>query len=579
MNIKIIAISGLIFSLTCLSCSDESEAPALPSTSFIYATFEDGSGFFIPDKPAPYDETITIPVDYHYPLESDNLTDMSRMRIRAYEPVAVSGASGVTDLTKPQQISITTADGVTRSHTVVGKVRKLSEAKILSFKLQSPDVEGWILNDKTTVGIVAGNMDVSHRQPLITVSPHATISPDPSQYQDFSKPVTYSVTAEDGTRVDWTIKAITPRKVPSGIRKNSAKLLWYKSLEELGLYGNIPPVTGDALAHLTTSISVSGDYLLVNTRTLADKYLNRFDGSIAGVLPTSAEHIGSLRNFFSATDQAGNILITNLSPNDNAGIIAGTLRIYKWKSVKDAAPVKFIEWKHDFSGSPSIGRKMSITGSIDNDALIFVCAGNTNATILVWKVKGGVLQSQTPEKISYPLTGQQIAWSQTCDVQAVSPDETANWFISGYGSIASRDNSTLVCYNPRTNTVIGNVPLSASGFCTPGSIDFAKFNKTSYLAAMTLNPEVVTNGMALLYNVTKPVALSTLPTDADYADVCVFKSSIIDCNTLFLNGNKTGDVALKVSDDGYKMHLYFLVTNAGIAAYEFDCIDTEHLMD
>jgi hypothetical protein len=44
------------------------------------------------------------------------------------------------------------------------------------------------------------------------------------------------------------------------------------------------------------------------------------------------------------------------------------------------------------------------------------------------------------------------------------------------------------------------------------------------------------------------------------------------------NGNSTGDVLLKVSDDGYKMIMYTLVTNGSVVAYEFDCIDIDNLM-
>jgi hypothetical protein len=39
------------------------------------------------------------------------------------------------------------------------------------------------------------------------------------------------------------------------------------------------------------------------------------------------------------------------------------------------------------------------------------------------------------------------------------------------------------------------------------------------------------------------------------------------------NGNGTGDVALKVSSDGYYMYLYFMFTNGYVVGYQFDCID------
>lgn len=585
MNKTVHFILGLIC-FVCLfgyACKDDPENTTPErSVPSIYATFEDGSGFFIPESTTPYGDTIKIIVDYHIPLESDNRTDISRMRLNAYAPVKISGVDGIVDLNKPTKVTITAADGTQTSHSILGKFRKFSEAKITSFKLTSPDLEGWVLEDKNIVGIIAGGANLSNRQAELTVSAHATISPDPSLPQDFSKPVVYTITAENGTKINWTVKPITPAKVASGMRKGSGKLLWYKSIEELGLYTT--GTTGDPLAHLSISLSVSGDYLLVNTRSITDKYYNRFDGSYAGALPMQAENIGSLKNFFSAGDDAGNILISNLCPNDNVGIPAGTLLVYKWTGVTDAAPVKYIQWAHDFPATPAstTGRKMSIKGDLNRDALIFMGVGNANCTILRWQVIGGVLQSQTPTKIIYPITGSQIAWPQLCDVISAGTQTTDNLFISGFGSVANADNSTLVCFNPDTRTNNGSVPLSASGYLCPHSIDLTTFNGIPYLATMSIGPATVganldNYGNAWLYNVSNPALLSTAPTAANYSDVCVFKSETLHSTFIFGNGNRTGDVVLKVSDDGYKMIMYFLVTNAGVAAYEFDCIDLDRL--
>ena len=39
------------------------------------------------------------------------------------------------------------------------------------------------------------------------------------------------------------------------------------------------------------------------------------------------------------------------------------------------------------------------------------------------------------------------------------------------------------------------------------------------------------------------------------------------------NTNGTGDVALKISSDGYYMFLYFMFTNGCVVCVQFDCID------
>ena len=562
--------------------NDTFERPVLTT---IYATFEDGSGFFIPETPSPYGDTIKIVVDIRIPIETGEPTDVSNMRLKAVEPVKISGVYDLVDLNQKPSITITAADGTQTSHIVTVKFRKFSEAGITSFKLLEPELEGWIIEERNMIGLIAGGADLNNRAAELTVSTYAAISPDPATPQNFNHPVVYTVTAEDGTKVEWTVMSISPQKLPSGMRKGSAKRLWYKSINELGLYQN-GGAAGDPLAHLSIALAVSGDYLMVNTRSIANKYYDRYTGEYAGTLPMQGEHTGNLRNFFSASDEAGNILICNLVPNDETDP-AESLLIYKWRGLTDNNPVKYIEWKHDIpdlsaSVRPTVGRKMSIKGNLDGDALIFMGTGNTNCTILRWQVIGGVLQSQTPVKFTYPFMPPQIQWAQYGDVISAGTRLTDNLFIIGYGNMADPNNSTLVCFNPVRNIVVGSVPLSESGYIAPVSLDLVTFNRTPYLATVSIGPaSPVANtdsyGSAWLYNVTNPALLSTLPNDAGYADVCVFKTETLHSAFALGNGNRTGDVVMKVSDDGYKMILYLLATNAGIVAYEFVCIDIDRI--
>ncbi|MCS2578121.1 hypothetical protein [Bacteroides faecis] len=39
------------------------------------------------------------------------------------------------------------------------------------------------------------------------------------------------------------------------------------------------------------------------------------------------------------------------------------------------------------------------------------------------------------------------------------------------------------------------------------------------------------------------------------------------------NGNGAGDVALRVSPDGYYMYIYFMFTNGYVGCISCDCID------
>ena len=75
-----------------------------------------------------------------------------------------------------------------------------------------------------------------------------------------------------------------------------------------------------------------------------------------------------------------------------------------------------------------------------------------------------------------------------------------------------------------------------------------------------------------MYDVTVPGNLAGDPKDPN---LFIYQTNPIWNNS---NANNVADINLRVSTDGMKMTLYLLGTNGGVAAYEFDCIDVEHLV-
>jgi hypothetical protein len=533
------------------SCKDSSDLEYQRSgVNSIYATFEDGTGFFNPETPTPYGDKITFVFSTHYPAESDQVIDISRMKLKAYDPVTVTpvgNSSGVVDLTRETPVIIRHLDGTEKEYVVVGEIRKSAEAQIKEFKLPESNLPAFISEQTKVIGLVPGGIALTSQKPELTISAHATISPDPSLIQDFSKPVNYTVTAEDGTQVTYAVKQITPNKLTAGLRKGSGRLLWSKTLTQMEI------VNAD---HMSTSIALSGEHLVVNTRNVSNRYFNRFNGDYAGNMVMGGMSSVNFQNFYSTNDAAGHILISNL-----VTAAGQDLYVYKWNGPDDPNPVKLIQWTFDIAGSQA-GRKLSVTGNLDGDALIFMGASTSNNTILRWKVTGGVLQSQVPDKLVY--TGA-TKWTTYADIVSEGTSTTDKLYLSGYpGNFVYTDISTGID--------IGKVDLTASGFGLNHSIDLALFNKSRYLAAISIS---ASSGFSYLYDVTDPSLLSTAPSSADYSRVCLYKTAAITSSVS--NGNSTGDVLLKVSDDGYKMILYVLVTNGGVAAYEFDCVDVNNL--
>lgn len=524
--------------------------------SSISATFSDGTGLFTTETLAPYGDTIKIIVPYYYPEESNNVSNITQMKLMANLPNNVSitpkiGSNGLFDLTKPTEIVVRSSDGTSRKHFIIGKIKKSSEAMIKEFTLPGIQLAGFVIESQKIVGLVSGGIDMNNQVPQLVLSAHSSISPNPTTAQSFNNPVIYTVTAFDGTSVQYTVKSITPQKVTNGMRIGSGRLLWTKTLSEMGIA---------ASDNMSTSLAISSNNLVVNTRNIANRYFNRFNGTYVGDMVMTGINAVNFKNFSSTSDETNNILISNL-----VTAAGQKLYVYKYNSASDATPVKYIEWTVDLAGA-QVGRKLSVKGSLNGNALIFMGASTSNNTILRWNVVGGVLQSQTPDKIIYTGTKK---WSYLADVISEGTSTSDNLFVSGYPG-------DLAYVSSLNGSALATVDLVASGFNVNHSIDHVVFNNSKYLAAININPfSWGTPSNAYLYNVTTPSALSALPGDANYATVRVYTSGSIASPAG--NGNSTGDVLLKVSDDGYKMIMYVFVTNGGVAAYEFDCIDVNNI--
>ena len=80
--------------------------------------------------------------------------------------------------------------------------RESSEKKILEFKFASPAVTAEITESaKTIVAVVPEGTNVTSLVPIITISDKATVVPASGTVVDFTNPVDFTVTAEDGSSV------------------------------------------------------------------------------------------------------------------------------------------------------------------------------------------------------------------------------------------------------------------------------------------------------------------------------------------------------------------------------------------
>lgn len=141
-----------------------------------------------------YTVTVTVPIG----------TDIRRLSptITISKLASISPSSGtVQDFTSPIVYTVTAENGTVQTYTVKINIAKSSSKSITSFSFSSlPKVVVTIDSVKKTItATLSERVDLTKLVPTITTSSNATVSPLSAQAQDFTNPVTYTVSAEDGT--------------------------------------------------------------------------------------------------------------------------------------------------------------------------------------------------------------------------------------------------------------------------------------------------------------------------------------------------------------------------------------------
>lgn len=112
----------------------------------------------------------------------------------------------------------------------VTKQAPATGTSIVSFRFEelTPTVTATINNaDHTITAEVPAATEVSSLVPTIGLSELATVSPESGAAQDFTNPVTYTVTAQDGSTQDWVV---TVTVASAGL-----ETLFYEDFEDLNL--------------------------------------------------------------------------------------------------------------------------------------------------------------------------------------------------------------------------------------------------------------------------------------------------------------------------------------------------------
>ncbi len=524
---------------------EKSQAKTLTT---VQVNFTDGTGGFKPLEPEPYSSDLTIEIPWYYPEGSYTETSLDSMIITGSIPNSayMMPSFGLVNLSVPKTFALKAQNGETQTYKITAIRKRSSKADIISFKLAEAEIMGVVVNDK--VMIPYSNVDITNQTATIELSHYAKISPDPAVVRDYSQPVVYTVTADDGTIKKYTVEIGTPVKLPKGF--GTVRKLWTKSSGDLGFED-----------YRQISIATSGDYFVLPTSNewfggSNIKYYNRKTGTIAGNLNVS----GANGIYAVANDVNGKIIgINNLYAGNNVGL-------YVWDDV--TATPRLLARTTDWSsvGSTFYGRKLAVYGDLNSNAIIMTTTdgstiGSAN-NVLKWTIKDGALVSQNPEVMTYPKP-----YGYVAKAVPTGPLPTDDFYFSSnspafinYTNWASKS----IQYAFSSDYITG-----ARGYIS--GMTYFEFNNAKYAAVIDASAY---SSALHIFDVTDPSKISTSPSSSDYAAFHAFDGSAEYVASPSPNLNVTGDVAVgAVSSDGYTMTVYFLVTNGGVVAYELNCID------
>ena len=516
-----------------------------------------------------------IPIPWYFPETSNDITTpyLTRVRVRASLEAncKIEPALSVLDLTEENHFTYTDATGTSRNIIITGERVKSSKCELLSFSLKRPMLNGIIDKSTRQVSLITAN-DLSVAEATVTLSAHATISPDPAEAHNYNEGFTFTVTADDGTtKADYYVVKNVPQKIDYGVNTTSAEKLF-----------NLDPSSGLGLPAFNTqanvSLAVLDSWLIVNMGDgSAPKYFNKIMATAGGTLKIgNAVPTGAI-----ASDEQDHLLLCNLAEPGEV------FNIWKTSSVSQAP-----ELLYSFTNNQDLqlGLEMKVIGDVEKEAVISVTypglAGVTTSGRFhaIHIVGGEVVSSEVIDL--FTASGGAFFWgsgpaNSTC-VVAGSPRMDGGWYSSAY----SENSLRWFKQDLSLGSIIPGEGVGESedapgggyyvnGNVDPNNLDTKCFNNARYLVLFVSNhfPKWWPGPQLYVFDITNG-SLS----DRIYNSPQLVFSVPFMYNEQYQTGSNEGfgacgDAILAPSADGYMLYIYYYDHFSGmIGGYSLDCI-------
>ena len=575
---KLITFSVLLGLLAAASCTPEYVKPTADRqgiTSLVaYFAFGpyDGQEFGRLEIDDPDVERYVIPLPWYFPETSDDITTpyMTKVRVRAsLQPnCKIDPPLTVLDLTEENSFKYTDATGATRNIVITGERLKSSKCEILSFMLKRPTLSGIIDKGTRNISLVTAN-DLSMAEATVTLSAHATISPDPADPHNYNDGFTFTVTADDGkTKAEYLVVKNIPQKIDYGINGTSAEKLF-----------NLDPVTGLGLPPFSTpanvSLAVLESDLIVNMGDgSAPRYYNKITATYGGTVNLG----GAVPTGAIASDEQDHLLLCNLAEPGQ------TFNIWKTSSVSKA-PELFYSFTND--QDLQLGLEMKVIGNVEDEAVITVSypgleGVTTSGRFHALHVVGGSVVSSEVVDL---FTANGFCWgsgpAQSTCVVAGSPKMDAGWYSCAYSENTLKwfkPDLSIASALPGEGTGDDDAPgggYYVNGNVDPNNLDSKCFNNARYLLLFVSNhfPKWWPGPQLYMYDITSGSLSERIYNSPQLAFSIPFMY-----NEQYQTGSNDGpgacgDAILAPSADGYMLYVYYYDHLCQmIGGYSLDCI-------
>ncbi|WP_238177842.1 DUF5018 domain-containing protein [Paenibacillus contaminans] len=188
-------------------------------------------------------------------------TDVTSLRPAiTHTGASIYPASGTAqNFSSPVSYTVTAADGSTKNYTVTVTVERNSAKDMTGFRFTTPAVIGIVSEARRAVDItVPYGTDVTSLRPTITHT-GASVSPASGTARNFSSPVSYTITAADGSTKSYTVTVTVEndtQKVMTDFRFTTPAVIGLVSEARRGVFITVP--YGTDVTSLTPTITHTG---------------------------------------------------------------------------------------------------------------------------------------------------------------------------------------------------------------------------------------------------------------------------------------------------------------------------------